>query len=466
MSKQNNSTKDELADAMQCEVRSMQSGRLLTFSRSWLSAKDMMNKNVLTASVDESMTSAAKKMSEGYASYIIVVDNEKPVGILTETDFLRKTVGREDTFDNIPLSKIMSSPIKNIPEDMSIIETCQFLENNKLKRIAVMAGEKLKGIITQTDVLKILTLYGMWKDVEEIMRTDVATVANTTTATEAAWIMTSRDTSFTIVLENEKVVGIFTERDLVKKIIAAGKDSDQIKVEEVMSYPVKSIAPDCSVLSASKIMENEKIRRLIVMENETLRGVVSQIDIISIVRKKLQRGQAEAYDSLELSENCVYSLDLNGVITYINPAFMKLLKLPHRRELLGKTFLPDHFWVNPSDGTEFLEKIKEKADVSSKDITLKTCEGKTIHVTHFCSFTKDIRGEINAVQGILHDISERKELEDLRQMEKKLLEAHEELEKKVVDLERFNKIAVDRELKMVQLKERIKELEAKLAEKS
>ena len=60
---------------------------------------------------------------------------------------------------------------------------------------------------------------------------------------------------------------------------------------------------------------------------------------------------------LENSKNVVYTLDLDGKTTYINPAFMRLLEVSDPTELINKLFLPKQFWSNPKDRNRFLREL-------------------------------------------------------------------------------------------------------------
>ncbi len=95
----------------------------------------------------------------------------------------------------------------------------------------------------------------MWREVAEIMTKDVATIQRDATVAEAASIMASRGISGIVVMQAEKIVGVLTERDLLKRVIAVNRDPACVKMEEVMSSPVVSIPPHFAIFTASRIME-------------------------------------------------------------------------------------------------------------------------------------------------------------------------------------------------------------------
>jgi len=254
---------------------------------------DVMRKDVVTIRSDETVASAAKIMSENNVSCAVVADNGSVAGILTETDFLKKVAAKEKDFDRIKVREIMSCPVETISPDLSVFDAIRIMEEKHIKRLPILEKKELIGIITQTDLVQVVTFYGRWKDVEEIMSRDVAGIQSDASIVEAAEVMTSRKISCIVVLEGDEVVGIVTERDLLGRVLAPQKSPEQIKMEEVMSTPVASVSADYSVFSSSRIMEKMGIRRLVVTEDKRPCGVISQTDILRATRKKLEMDTAE-----------------------------------------------------------------------------------------------------------------------------------------------------------------------------
>ncbi len=258
-----------------------------------LTAADVMRKDVVTICSDETIASAAKIMSENHVSCTVVMDNGSVSGILTETDFLKKVAVREKDFDRIKVRDIMSSPVETISPDLSVFDAIRIMEEKHIKRLPILEKKQLVGIVTQTDLVQVVTFYGRWKDVEEIMSKDVAGIQSDASIVEAAEIMTRRKISCIVVLEGDELVGIVTERDLLGRVVALQKSPDQITMREVMSTPVASVSADYSVFSSSRIMEKMGIRRLVVTEDKRPCGIISQTDILRATKKKLEMDTAE-----------------------------------------------------------------------------------------------------------------------------------------------------------------------------
>lgn len=96
---------------------------------------------------------------------------------------------------------------------------------------------------------------------------------------EAAKVMEKTGRGFLIVVKDGSPAGIVTERDFVNKIIAHDLDPKKVLVGEIMSSPLITVDPDEDLLVASEIMQKHNIRRLPVVKEGTIYGVITSTDI-------------------------------------------------------------------------------------------------------------------------------------------------------------------------------------------
>ena len=97
-------------------------------------------------------------------------------------------------------------------------------------------------------------------------------------------MMRSEDVGTVLVTDDNKPVGIITDRDLVLRCLAPGKDCSRVSVEEIMSTPIQLIKQDASILDLIEEMSEQKLRRIcIVDENEEAIGVVSMADVFELL---------------------------------------------------------------------------------------------------------------------------------------------------------------------------------------
>lgn len=115
--------------------------------------------------------------------------------------------------------------------------------------------------------------------VKEIMSKDLACVCATDSIETAAKLMKQHDVGSLPVCEQEKLVGIITDRDITLRCVASGNDCSSQKVCDVMTSEPTVATPEMSVKDAAKIMSEKQIRRLPIVEDNSLIGIVALGDI-------------------------------------------------------------------------------------------------------------------------------------------------------------------------------------------
>ncbi|MCK6485567.1 MAG: CBS domain-containing protein [Phycisphaerae bacterium] len=114
----------------------------------------------------------------------------------------------------------------------------------------------------------------------------VASVAGTTSVVEAARRMNADHIGSVVVTEGERVVGIFTERDVLNRIVAAGRDPAQTRVADVMTTPVACCRGDTKLDECRRVMREKRIRHLPVVEGGRLVGMISIGDLNAFEAKE------------------------------------------------------------------------------------------------------------------------------------------------------------------------------------
>jgi len=118
--------------------------------------RDIMQKNVIAIQEDKSALDAAKLISEKDISFLVIVKDGKPIGVITERDFVRKIAAQDKQASRIPLSEIMSYKFRWVEPSTEIEDAVQKMLNNNIRRLIVLEDEKLVGVITQTDLTDFL----------------------------------------------------------------------------------------------------------------------------------------------------------------------------------------------------------------------------------------------------------------------------------------------------------------------
>ena len=123
--------------------------------------------------------------------------------------------------------------------------------------------------------------------VRDIMQKNVITIQEDKSALDASKLISEKDISFLVIVKDDKPIGVITEKDFVRKIVAQDKQSSLIPLSEIMSYKFRWVEPSTEIEDAVQKMLNHNIRRLIVLEDEKLVGVITQTDLTDFLRSKL-----------------------------------------------------------------------------------------------------------------------------------------------------------------------------------
>jgi len=130
--------------------------------------------------------------------------------------------------------------------------------------------------------------------INEIMNTDVKTTRPESTVQEAAKKMGRFRIGSLIVVKNKKLAGIITERDILTKVVAKAANCSKTMVKNAMTKEVIMIDPERDIEDASEVMMEKGIKKLPVIKNENLVGIVTATDIVA-AQPKLMEQMAELF---------------------------------------------------------------------------------------------------------------------------------------------------------------------------
>ena len=119
----------------------------------------------------------------------------------------------------------------------------------------------------------------MGKHIREVMTPGPETIQADRPAAEAAKMMKEADAGMIPVMDNGNLLGTVTDRDIAIRIVAEGKDPQSTPVREIASTDVVTIEPDRDLDEALRMMAKHQVRRLPVVENGRLVGVIAQADV-------------------------------------------------------------------------------------------------------------------------------------------------------------------------------------------
>ena len=125
--------------------------------------------------------------------------------------------------------------------------------------------------------------------IKEVMKKNIITIPSNTLVTVAAKAMKEKNIGSIIITDNRRYIGIVTERDILYKVVAEGKNPKYILVDDIMTRSFVTIDADATLIEANEIMDKNDIRRLLVKEDNKIVGILTTREITKYLRYGLAR---------------------------------------------------------------------------------------------------------------------------------------------------------------------------------
>ena len=138
-------------------------------------------------------------------------------------------------------------------------------------------------------------------EIREHMKSDVKTCSGDESVFIAVKKMTEHNIGSLIVVKGGNPVGIFTERDLVKRVVALGKDPSEVRVGDVMTRELITVDARESVGAAYHIMVERGVRHVPVVQKGRLIGIISQKDLAKVLDERFYSTYFGKYGKSDLS---------------------------------------------------------------------------------------------------------------------------------------------------------------------
>jgi CBS domain-containing protein len=119
-----------------------------------MSVRDIMEVNVVTMALDAALLDVAKSMNKMDIGSVVIVDQDRPVGIITESDIVRRVIAEERDLKTTKAKDVMSSPLVHVTPNMALTDAMRVMARSNIRRVAVLKNNNLAGIISSRDILR------------------------------------------------------------------------------------------------------------------------------------------------------------------------------------------------------------------------------------------------------------------------------------------------------------------------
>lgn len=247
---------------------------------------EIMTANLTSVPVSTPVLEVLQLMAGEDVGRVIVTDNAVPVGIFTEKDVLRRVVTGGVDPKKTNIKEVMTSPIRAVPEETRIVDAFARMYKGKYRHLLVRGRRgRIVGIVSMRRILKIAVELGQGKDETQtlgaIATAAVTSVESSVTIQETVKLMAEKSLSAVIVTEAGSPAGIFTERDVLKRVAVQGIDLAETAIKQVMTAPPIIMPSTTLVGDALAEMYRRDVRNLPVSgTGGEIVGLVSMPDIL------------------------------------------------------------------------------------------------------------------------------------------------------------------------------------------
>jgi signal-transduction protein with cAMP-binding, CBS, and nucleotidyltransferase domain len=247
---------------------------------------EIMTTTLTTASVTSSIQQVLEMMVAADVGRIIVTNKEVPVGIFTEKDVLKRVVNSNIDPRKSLIKEVMTSPIRAVREETHIIEAFGKMYRGKYRHLLVRGKRgKIVGIVSMRRILGIAVELGQGlsetKTIGSLVSGEALFVDESSSVYQTIDLMIQKGVASIVVSTAGTPHGIFTERDVLKRVAAKGIDTKQTQVKQVMTSPLVTMAKTALIGEALTEMYRRDIRNMPVVEpGGELIGIVSMPDIL------------------------------------------------------------------------------------------------------------------------------------------------------------------------------------------
>lgn len=273
---------------------------------------DYMHRQLEVVPQDTSVVTVAARMRTHSIGSILVESFDRPhhdcriAGIVTETDLVAKVLAKGLVPSRTSMADIMSSPLITIAPNRPMVDASHVMQAKNVRHLVVTEGTDVLGVISVRDLVRhfvdadggpVQALTNVYRPLSVLMKTAIETIGSEETALAAAKRMTEKHIGALFVIEADELVGIITEGDLVRKLLAYQLDPEAMRVGALMNSPLLDIDINRTIRDASERMAAKRIRHLAVTEHEKVVGVLSIRDLVKMVAIRdrpdfLKRGSA------------------------------------------------------------------------------------------------------------------------------------------------------------------------------
>ena len=378
---------------------------------------DIMSTHLQDIAPEATLDAAVKIMSEQRISCLLVLQDQHPIGILTERDMVRLL--HANTSLETPVRNIMTHPVLTVRSNLDFRAAYSLLRRKNVRHLVVTDhDDRVVGITSETDFRNHLgkDVFRKIQNMSATMDRDILSLPPDETLSNALNRMICEKWDYIIVVQHNKPLGIVTERD-IPGLLASHANPSEILLRDVMTSPVLTVTTDASVTETISAMTQKHIRHMVVVNPAgNVAGVISQHRVlellgIEVLEDAWRASEAQYRALVNTVREVIYQTDNDGQWSILNPAWEEITG--HAVDAsIGERNI--HF-IHPDDRAHFAERfnalIREEILSFKEEFRFLHENGETRWLEVSARGTRNSEGEMIGTTGALFNITERKAAE-------------------------------------------------------
>jgi len=247
---------------------------------------EIMTSDLVKAPVSATIHRVMEIMVAEDVGRVIITDDEVPVGIFTEKDVLKRVVGAPIDAQRASIKDVMTAPVRAVREETRIVDAFARMYRGKYRHLLVRGRRgKIIGIVSMRRILNIAVELGQGisetRTLSDIPTSAIVSVDDSTTIQATVDLMNRQGLSAVIVSAAGNPVGIFTERDVLKRVATKSLDRQRTAIKEVMTAPLIAMPSSTLVGDVLAEMYRRDIRNMPVQDSPNqLVGLIAMPEIL------------------------------------------------------------------------------------------------------------------------------------------------------------------------------------------
>ena len=247
---------------------------------------EIMTTHLTQAPSAASIFDVMQRMVAEDVGRIMITDDDVPVGIFTEKDVLRRVIHANIDIRKTGINTVMTAPVRAVREETHIIDAFSRMYRGKYRHLLVRGRRgKIIGIVSMRRILNLAVELGQGssetRTLGEIALSSIVSVDHATMVQQTIALMIEQNCGALIITSGNQPVGIFTERDVLKRVATKELNLARTPIEQVMTAPLMSMPRAALVGDVLAEMYRRDIRNMAVSgDKNDLLGLVAMPEIL------------------------------------------------------------------------------------------------------------------------------------------------------------------------------------------